>query len=190
MANSRVINVDHIGPVLLERSARARRIVISVRPRKGVRVAVPARVPFRQAVDFVHTKKEWIRKHLEIIRRLDSRQKALAGLLEGIDRVRAEKTLTARLLRLARRYGFACHRVSVRNQKTRWGSCSHNNAVSLNVKLVILPGELQDYVLLHELVHTRIHNHSPAFWRELDKYVGDARALATRLREYDLRLMS
>jgi len=189
MTSSRIIHIKSIGPVLLERSARSRRIVISVRPAKGIRVAVPARVPFKQAIEFVHLKNEWIKKHLDIIKRLDSRQKALANLFSDIDRPKAKKRLTERLRRLSEKYGFACGRASVRNQKTRWGSCSHRNTISLNMKLVVLPEELQDYVILHELVHTRIHNHSRRFWKELNKYVGNGKALASRLREYDLRLM-
>ena len=80
------------------------------------------------------------------------------------------------------RAGFRC-------QKTRWGNCSGKNNISLNVNVVFLSGELQDYVLLHELVHTKVKNHSRKFWAELDKYIeGKANELAKKLKKYNMKL--
>jgi predicted metal-dependent hydrolase len=180
---ARTVNVAGIGPVLLERSARARRIVISVRPRSGVRVAIPFRVPFETALEFLELKKEWVRRHLARLEREESRRQALAESFSIVDGPAAAVRLKARLRYLADRYGFDYNRVYIRNQKTRWGSCSQNNNISLNMKLVMLPQELMDYVILHELVHTRVHDHSRRFWAELDRYVGDARALSRRVRQ-------
>jgi predicted metal-dependent hydrolase len=184
---SRTVRVDGIGPVLLERSARASRIVISVRP-TGVRVAVPSRIPFQQALEFVSLKKAWVRRHLDKIEYEESRRRALAESFVRIDRPAAARKLKARLGYLAGQHGFAYNRIIIRDQKTRWGSCSHANNISLNIKLVMLPPELLDYVLLHELIHTRIHDHSPRFWAELDRYVGNARALASRVRNCGIPL--
>jgi predicted metal-dependent hydrolase len=74
----------------------------------------------------------------------------------------------------------------MRNQRTRWGSCSNKNNINLNMKLIRLPDEMIDYVLLHELVHTRIKNHTKDFWRELDRFVGDAKAKNKRLKAYKI----
>ena len=71
--------------------------------------------------------------------------------------------------RLAKRHGFAPKRVSVRNQKTRWGSCSSNGAISLNWRLIQVPSFVRDYVILHELVHLDHLNHSDRFWKRLAK---------------------
>ena len=182
------IRVDGIGPVLVEHSRRARRISISIKAYRGVRVAVPLRVSFNKALEFVQLKKLWIQKHLVIITRHETENRALADLSATIDRLKARRQLTSRLNRLAKEHGFTFNRVSIRSQKTRWGSCSRNNNISLNMKLVLLSEALVDYVILHELIHTRIHHHSKDFWLELDKYVGNSKAMASRLRKYGYSL--
>ena len=65
-----------------------------------------------------------------------------------------------------------------------WGSCSDKNNISLNANLIHLPLKLIDYVLLHELLHTRIKNHSPIFWTEMQKLLPDTRTLRKELRNY------
>ena len=60
---------------------------------------------------------------------------------------------------------------------TRWGSCTNENNISLNKMLYILPSELQDYIILHELLHTRIKNHGKEFWAELDRLTNGAKRL-------------
>jgi predicted metal-dependent hydrolase len=187
MKESRSISVSGIGPVLFEHSFRARRIVISIRPQKGVRVAVPGHASLNSALEFVEKKKQWIQKQQVRIAGYENQKKALAESFAAIDPVEAGKRLTARLKQLAEKHGFSYNRVFLKNQQTRWGSCSHKNNISLNMKLVVLPRELIDYVIIHELAHTRVHDHSNRFWAELDKYVGSGKAMAKKLRNYDTR---
>lgn len=182
------IKVNGVGPVLIEHSRRAKRVSISVRAFQRVRVAVPLSVSFNKAIELVHLKKPWIQKHLAKITLHETESRALADLSATIDRAKARRQLIGRLNKLAINHGFTFNRVSMRSQKTRWGSCSRNNNISLNVKLVLLPKDLVDYVILHELVHTLIPNHSNGFWDELDRYVGNGKAMASRLRKYGLGL--
>ncbi|MGB6012105.1 MAG: M48 family metallopeptidase, partial [Desulfobacterales bacterium] len=79
-------------------------------------------------------------------------------------------------------------RVFIRNQKTRWGSCSSKDNISLNVKLVRLPETLMDYIILHELVHTRVKNHGKKYYAALDRIVGDRKSLASELKQYSIIL--
>ena len=182
------IDINGIGPVLLEHSRRAKRVSISIKAFKGVRVAVPPRVSFNKALEFVCMKKSWIQNHLAKITLHETESRAMADLSTGIDKAQAKRELTGRLSILAKHHGFTFNKVSLRNQKTRWGSCSRNNNISLNMKLVLLPEDLIDYVMLHELVHTLVPNHSKNFWGELDKYVGNSKAIASKLGKYDLGL--
>ena len=94
--------------------------------------------------------------------------------------------LDARLDELAMTHGFTYNRATVRNQKTRWGSCSGKNNISLNMQLMNLPKQLIDYVILHELVHTLVKNHSPLFWETLNSYVINAKYQSKELKNYRL----
>ncbi len=187
--NACEMDVTGIGTVRFRRSWRARRVIISVSPTAGVRVSVPRRTSFLKALEFVETKTRWIQKHLALAAQNEQRRQALGQALVIVDKAAAKNQLIDRLNQLAALHGFNCSRVTVRQQKTRWGSCSPKNTISLNIKLALLPEELCNYVILHELVHTRIHNHSRRFWAELDKYVPQSKAMARRLRTNEMVLL-
>ena len=186
MADSNTVEIDGVGPVLFKRSRRAKHVNISVKPFKGVRVAVPDGLPFKKAEEFVNAKTDWIQRHLCRMKQYEKENKIISDASVDIDRTRAKRKLIRRLKYLAGKHGLTYNRVFIRNQKTRWGSCSHKNNISLNMKLVKLPGELMDYVILHELVHTRVKDHSNSFWAELNRLVGNGKGMALRLREYDI----
>src|SRR3990172_5192406 len=101
MVNSYTINIDGLGLITLERSLRAKRIVISVKPFKGVRVAVPARESFKSAEKFLLSKTEWMRKHLEKMQQYENDWSAKRDTSNDIDIAAAKKTLTGRLKQLA-----------------------------------------------------------------------------------------
>lgn len=82
-------------------------------------------------------------------------------------RAYAQVYLVQRLTELGRQHGLAHNRVTIRAQRTRWGSCSARQNISLNWRLIRAPAYVIDYVLLHELMHTRVHNHSRDFWTQL-----------------------
>jgi len=177
--------IKGVGDILLERSNRAKHMSLSIRPFKGARVAVPRGVSFASAEKFAHSKTNWIKKHLDKMRFIEKQAEVL-NESKPIDKVEAKKHLVERLDELCKRNGFKYNRVFLKNQKTRWGSCSDKNNINLNVNLVSLPDELIDYVILHELVHTRIKDHSHRFWEELSKVVEDPKSLDKKLRDYTL----
>ncbi len=185
---SRKVHLSGIGDVLLERSRRAKHICLTVRPFKGVRVAVPLNVTFEAALAVARRKAGWIAKHLERMTHIEK------GALDShrrppINRAVARRVIVERLEELAGQHGFEYERVFIRNQKTRWGSCSAVNNINLNVNLIRLPRELRDYVILHELVHTRIKDHGPRFWKELGECIVDPRGLDRRLKMHDPMLL-
>lgn len=180
---TRKISIAGVGDILLERSRRAKYLNLSVKPYKGVRIAVPASITFESAAAFAQSKADWIKERLQSMAQMEQQATVLRQFVP-FDPKTARRQLIDRLQTLATRHGFEYRRVFIRNQKTRWGSCSHQNNINLNVNLVLLPSDLSDYIILHELVHTRVKNHSPAFWRELAKYIENPKALDHKLDRY------
>ena len=184
-----IIEVEGVGPERLERSRRARRLNLSVRPLTGARVAVPYGFSFERAERFVRSMSGWIRKHLARVQQVERDHAAIQQQLPSLDVAAARQQLSARLAELAAAHGFTYRRVVFRRQNTLWGSCSVRNDISLNLKLARLEPALIDYVLLHELAHTRIKNHSRAFWDALRRHVDDVDGVRARLRQYPLHLL-
>ena len=95
----------------------------------------------------------------------------------------AREALTPWMEALAAETGLRYARVAVRNQRTRWGSCSTSGAINLNCKLLFLPPRLARYVMLHELCHTLEHNHTRRFWDHLQRFEPDSDMLRCQMRE-------
>lgn len=112
-------------------------------------------------------------------------QTFIEDILTQVYRFEAKKLLPPRLEELAEEYKFTYNKVSIRNNRRNWGSCSSKNNISLNLQMMKLPDELIDYILLHELVHTEIKNHGAKFWEELNRITNNcARELAQQVKQY------
>ena len=187
MVKSQRIEIEGIGPILFERSKRAKHLIINVKPFTGVRVAVPSGLSWEKAEKIVWNKMGWIQKQQAKIAKIREKYGSLD--LGRMSKAAARRKLINRLEELADWNGFTYNRVFIRNQKTRWGSCSAHNNINLNIKLALLPDMLIDYVILHELLHTRVKNHSREFWGEMDRLVGGrSKGLAKQLKEFGLGL--
>lgn len=103
-----------------------------------------------------------------------AREKAIASLRNWVRR-QAQLNLPERLQQLAQEHGFAYERVSIRSQKSRWGSCSSRGTISLNDQLLFLQPAAVDYLMVHELCHTREMNHSNRFWSLVESCCPDWR---------------
>ena len=178
--------VEHpeIGTIKYIGNNRAKRIIISVKP-EFVRVVIPKRQSFKNAQKFVESKLEWIKKNKNKMKLQTQKKQELPE----IDRKVARKVLCRRIGELAQLHNFVYNRISIRKQKTRWGSCSSKDNINLNMNLLHLPSELMDYVLLHELVHTRVKNHGKEFWNELDTVVPNSRQVDQKLKDYQYCLI-
>jgi predicted metal-dependent hydrolase len=170
--------------VVLVRHPRARRYVLRVRPDGSVRVTIPRGGSKREARAFAERQQRWIEQQ----RQRDTLEQPgpadpLAVQAERAARARARSELPPRLLELARQHGLRVSRVSVRNQQWRWGSCSPTGHICLNWRLVLMPEEIRDYVMIHELMHLKRMDHSPKFWKLVGQACPDYQNARRYLRE-------
>jgi len=152
-------------PVTYVRHRRARHYILRLADDGGLRVTIPRGGSRADAERFARGKAGWIER--EQYRREMARGNA-ASRWDPSLRELAKRELPARLMDLAAQHGHTVAGVSVRNQRSRWGSCSPSGRISLNWRLVQVPPLVRDYVLLHELTHLAVSNHSPKFWKALD----------------------
>ncbi len=171
---------EELPPLELEfvRHARARRYRLRVEPDGKVRVTIPRGGSRREAAAFAAANATWLDAHRHAV---VSRPR-MPDSLEA--RMRARDELPARAWALAAMHGLSPARVSVRDQRSRWGSCGRNGHICLNWRLVLMPPAVRDYVILHELMHLRQMNHSAAFWRLVAAACPDYRAAQAWLRQH------
>lgn len=115
------------------------------------------------------------------------RRKAPAGPEVESLRAKAKADLPPRLARLAEEHGFHYNKVFIKNNLSNWGSCSSLGNINLNLRLVTLPQELQDYIMLHELCHLKYLNHGQEFHALLESVCPGHRELARRMKQYKIQ---
>lgn len=232
---SKEIFIKGIGKVVVIKKRGVKRMTLSVRPFRPVRLTVPYHVSFSEAERFIFEKHLWIVQSKAKIAQNENKQKIFdlqtqfktkernlrfepslndhdkikitkheiivqysdintlrnnemqafirKGITEAL-RIEAKKILPIRTALLAKKHGLSFNSINVRNAKTRWGSCSGINNISLNIQLMRLPDHLIDYVILHELCHTVEKNHGPRFWALLHKMTEHAKSFDKELKYY------
>lgn len=121
-----------------------------------------------------------------VARRRKPRKAPVNARVEQL-RTQAKAELPPRLAELAALHGFHYNKVFIKNNVSNWGSCSSLGNINLNLRLVELPSQLRDYVMLHELCHLKYLNHSPEFHALLESVCPGHRALARQMKEYKIR---
>lgn len=178
--------------VLLVRSSR-KTLAVQIRADGTVIARAPLRMPKDRILCFLFEKASWIRMQQgRMQEREKMRQQArihLDAAQEKELRERAKSVLAQRTAYFARQIGVTYGRITVRDQKTRWGSCSQTGNLNFNFRLILAPSEVLDYVVVHELCHRRQMNHSTQFWQEVAQVLPDYRKRKAWLTENGWRLM-
>ncbi|PIP31739.1 hypothetical protein COX24_01950 [bacterium (Candidatus Gribaldobacteria) CG23_combo_of_CG06-09_8_20_14_all_37_87_8] len=151
----------------LKTSKKANRLRLTISLKEGLIATKPERMSQNIVEGFILKKANWV------IRKLDqlNGDKIKTNFFQGasksykVNKQMAEKFIQERVLALNKNYGFTFQRVCVKNQKTRWGSCSKKGNLNFNYKILFLPQELSDYIVVHELCHLKELNHSKKFWK-------------------------
>ena len=151
--------VSAIAPLYFVRHRRARRYLLRVEHDGRLRVTIPRGGSQRDADAFARRHVEWVQRQRAVLRCVrfsaDDRQRLKA---------QAHAELPARLQALAEQHSLRVTRISIRNQRTRWGSCGRDGHICLNWRLVAMPDWVRDYVMIHELMHLKRLDHSPVYW--------------------------
>jgi len=164
------------------RYRQSKHIRISIKPNGNVLVTYPFWSSKRVAMKFAKEKEFWIRKHLNTVKNNQS-------LLYKGDRKdylskkeEARKIVQERIEKFNEYYGFKFGRIAIRNQTSRWGSCSSKKNLNFNYRVVYLSDNLIDYLVVHELCHLKQMNHSKKFWNLVNETIPDYRELSNELR--------
>jgi len=183
---------------------RVRNARISVNHELQVKIVIPLWYKETDLQQLIAEKQKWIEKQLIhfTLAKKDIPQLGMGEILylgEGINpgfdvtdtlqlhhwyQTVAQEIFGVRIKALAAEYGFRFSKLTLRNQKTRWGSCSKKKYISLNWKLIKAPLAVIDYVILHELTHTQVFDHSKSFWLKLEQVCPDYKQAVQWLKKY------
>lgn len=169
----------------IKRSNRAKHLSISVHTDARVVVTVPKGVSDHFVTDFISEKKSWIDTKVEHFKKTapDTSLTCPAPPFSKYKEI-ARRIITERTKYFNSILGYSYNRIAIRNQKTRWGSCSSQRNLNFNYRLIFLPELLRDYVIVHELCHLKEMNHSRRFWKLVEAVIPDYRVYEKQLKQY------
>ena len=155
----------------LIRSSR-KTVSLQLMPDGSLTVRAPMRMPESEIRKFVESKAGWIESHRAKLTARPAQPKLSSEELRTLAD-QAMKDIPARVAHYAPLVGVTCGRITIRNQRSRWGSCSSQGNLNFNCLLMLCPPEVIDYVVVHELCHRKEMNHSPRFWAEVARVLPD-----------------
>ena len=147
-------------------------VSIQITPTGEVFLRCPRRMAKKEAEAFLESKRTWVEAHLAKLAQRPSVKPLTREEIEVLAR-QAAADLSGRAARHAKAMGLTYGRITIRRQKTRWGSCSVKGNLNFNCLLMLCPEEVRDYVVIHELCHRLEMNHSSRFWAEVAKHCPD-----------------
>ena len=178
--------------IIIKRSNR-KTLAIQITPDAQVIVRAPYRMPNSVIREFIREKEEWIRDHLEKMLQIKETRDQFPRLsYKEIQKLadQALQIIPQRVAHYAPLVSVTYGRITIRNQKTRWGSCSTKGNLNFNCLLMLTPPEVMDYVVVHELCHRKEMNHSPRFWAEVERILPDYKVRRKWLKDHGNSLIA
>lgn len=172
--------------------SKRKTISLQIRPDGSIELKVPLQTTNAQIQDFLDQKSGWIEKHLQAVQERQQKMLQIKKLTtEEIHELanQALEVIPKRAAYFAEIAGVRYGRITIRNQKSRWGSCSSKGNLNFNCLLMLMPPEVLDYVVVHELCHRKEMNHSPEFWAEVRKILPDYEKQKLWLKEHGDEIM-
>ncbi len=166
----------------LRKNSRAKNLRISIALNGQVSLTVPRYFPVLLAEQFLKQKADWILKKINYFK--DKKSGLILGDNSKDYLLKKEDTrnLIEERIKYLNVYNFKFKTIAIKNQKTRWGSCSRLGNLNFNYKLIYLPQKLVDYVVLHELCHLKEMNHSSRFWELIERVIPDYKLVRKQLK--------
>lgn len=177
-----ILNDSEFGEIIVRKNSLSRGIKFSVSTSGRLQMSVPKYAGIFLVKRFLNANRDEIRKKLPI---KDPKTQRARDAKKKLLMKKAKEYLPYRLEYLAGLYGYKYDKCRLSHANTRWGSCSSNKTISLNIGLMNVPEKLRDYVILHELAHLNHMDHSPAFWAEVEKHDPRYKDHRRRLKFFD-----
>ena len=173
--------------ITVKRSSR-KTLGLEVRENGEIFARIPEKLSDRSLKSFIEKERAWIIKKSELVKwEREHRQTTNATPVQKLTSEEIEnisQKIVDRVRFYQKKMGVTVGRVAIRNQKTRWGSCSSAGNLNFNWRLVLMPPEILDYVVVHELAHRKEMNHSQRFWAEVERILPDYKARRKWLKEF------
>ena len=169
--------------------SRRRTLSLQVLPNGQVLVKAPLLLGKKQIDAFVERKTPWLEKQLHRLAERENLPPFSAEELAKLKR-QAKAVIPERAAYFAQKMGVEFGRISIRSQRTRWGSCSGKRNLNFNCLLMLVPEDVQDYVIVHELCHLQEMNHSPRFWAAVEKVLPDYKIRRKWLKDHGTAIIS
>lgn len=167
--------------------SRRKSLSIEITPCGEILVRAPSRMSRREIQHFVESRRDWIAAHLA---KLEPAPEPLSTAELQLLAAGAKETIPPRAAAFAAQLGVSFGRITIRSQKTRWGSCSVQGNLNFNCLLMLAPEAVLDYVIVHELCHRKQMNHSSQFWAEVEQILPDYRDQRRWLKQQGANLLA
>lgn len=171
----------------LKRSKRAKRMRLAVYCDGSVVITSPFGIQQSLIEKFLTDKKQWVWDKIQFFKSVDSKAIRIFSHKDYLENKDKALALVGERVRFYNKvYGFSFNKIFIKNQKTRWGSCSCKQNLNLNYKIVFLPQKHQDYIIVHEMCHLKEFNHSRKFWALVEKVLPNYLDIKKELRNHEL----
>ncbi len=171
----------------LKRSKRAKRMRLAVYCDGAIVVTSPFGIEQSIIEKFISDKKQWVLEKIRFFKSVDIKAVRTFSHKDYIEnKDKALALVNERVRFYNKEYGFSFNKIFIKNQKTRWGSCSRKQNLNLNYKIVFLPQKQRDYIIVHEMCHLKEFNHSRKFWALVEKTFPKYSDIRKELRNHEL----
>ena len=170
---------------IIKKSKRAKRMRLAVYCDGSVVVTTPLGINQTVIEKFIADKKQWLNDKINFFKSIDSkaiRSFSKEDYLKYKDE--AFDLVNRRIKFFSKKHNFSFNKIFIKNQKTRWGSCTKNKNLNINYKVIFLPKKQQDYIIVHEMCHLKEFNHSRKFWSLVEKIMPDYLEIKNELRNH------